>query len=102
MSPPKGFTASHNPKVAGSNPAPATREGRKRGPFSLVEAGSPLLVVPTGYQTALPKVRSPAADVAGPPDAGTEPLLCMESSTAWRDTAWAMSQENVEIVRRLY
>jgi hypothetical protein len=23
MSPPNGFTASHNPKVAGSNPAPA-------------------------------------------------------------------------------
>jgi ketosteroid isomerase-like protein len=33
-----------------------------------------------------------------------EPLLCMESSTfgQQRDTAWAMSQENVEIVRRLF
>jgi hypothetical protein len=27
--------------------------------------------------------------------------LCMESSTPWRDTAWAMSEENVEIVRRV-
>ena len=29
-------------------------------------------------------------------------LLCMESSTPSRDTAWGMSEENVEIVRRLY
>jgi hypothetical protein len=27
-------------------------------------------------------------------------LLCMESGTPWRDTAWAMSQENVDAVRR--
>src|SRR6266480_7423981 len=25
--------------------------------------------------------------------------LCMESSTPWRDTAWAMSEENVETAR---
>jgi ketosteroid isomerase-like protein len=29
-------------------------------------------------------------------------LLCMESSTPRRDTAWAMSEENVEIVRSIY
>ena len=29
-------------------------------------------------------------------------LLCMESSTPPRDTAWAMSEENVEIVRRSF
>jgi ketosteroid isomerase-like protein len=28
-------------------------------------------------------------------------LLCMESSGPPRDTAWAMSQENVEVVRKL-
>ena len=27
MSPPNGFRRSHNPKVAGSNPAPATNQG---------------------------------------------------------------------------
>jgi ketosteroid isomerase-like protein len=29
-------------------------------------------------------------------------LLCMESSTLRRDTAWAMSEENVELVRQGY
>jgi hypothetical protein len=28
--------------------------------------------------------------------------LCMESSTTPRDTAWAMSEENVEITRRAF
>jgi ketosteroid isomerase-like protein len=26
----------------------------------------------------------------------------MESGTPWRDTAWAMSEENVEVVRAIY
>jgi uncharacterized protein len=30
------------------------------------------------------------------------PLFCMESATPQRDTAWAMSEENIEIVRSIY
>ena len=33
---------------------------------------------------------------------GREEALCMESATPPRDTAWAMSEENVEVVRRGY
>jgi hypothetical protein len=29
-------------------------------------------------------------------------LLCMESATPTRDTAWAMSEENVEAVRQMF
>ena len=33
---------------------------------------------------------------------GREAALCMESSAPSRDTAWAMSEENVEAMRKVY
>ena len=40
MRPPNCLTASHNPKVAGSNPAPATSQGpSKEGPWCLGTRG---------------------------------------------------------------
>jgi hypothetical protein len=44
-----------------------------------------------------PEFRIHANATAQP--ASAKVLLCMESSTPSSDTAWAMSEENVEIVR---
>src|SRR3954447_10192897 len=55
----------HNPKVAGSNPAPATqREARESGPFVLVETSPAKSVVPISSDFLFPCCQSVAARCA--------------------------------------
>ena len=55
----------HNPKVAGSNPAPAIGEGPGNGAFSMRGVADEAITrVPSGYQFLLKAVRPPAAGTA--------------------------------------
>jgi ketosteroid isomerase-like protein len=57
-----------------------------------------------GFQMVCQLEVVPSAGSAGEGDCcfGRKAVLRMESDSPWRDTAWAMSEENVELVRRAY
>ena len=54
---------------------------------------------PPGGRLTFQSRRSPSPELSRQRCRREAPLLCMEGSTPSRDTGWAMSQENVELVR---